>query len=178
MDLDNEDSVPADVQCRRRQEGRSSQVSSPAQTKRSDRSVLSIDDALSEENYDQMELPSESYATYKASLGPAKKKGVEKIEWKSKPPANQGRQRACDVVRGTLGLRTNAAKAVESIRNAFQLFIPNNMIQIIVQSTDRKIEEVLDDLPEEAVNDSTRPYLRTTTVLGMNKSLIQALTAV
>ena len=38
-------------------------------------------------------------------------------------------------------------------------------IQLIVQSTNRKIEEVLDDLPEEAVNDSTRPYLRTTTVL-------------
>ena len=50
LDLDDEDSVPADVQCRRRQEGQSSQVSSPAQTKRSDRSVLSIDDALSEEN--------------------------------------------------------------------------------------------------------------------------------
>ena len=36
LDLDNEDSVPADVQCRRRQEGQLSQVPSPAQTKRSD----------------------------------------------------------------------------------------------------------------------------------------------
>ena len=99
-----------------------------------------------------MELPSEPY---KASLGPAKKKGVEKIEWTSKPSANQGRQRACDVVRGTPGLRTNAAKTVEAIRDAFQLFMPNNMIQLIVQSTNRNIEEVLDDLPEEAVNDST-----------------------
>ena len=49
------------------------------QTKRSDHSVLSIDDALSEENYDQMELPSEPYATYKASLGPAKKKELRKL---------------------------------------------------------------------------------------------------
>ena len=62
-------------------------------------------------------------------------------------------------------MTTNVAKAVELIRDAFQLFIPNNMILLNVQSTNRKIEEVLDDLPEEAVNDSTRPYLRTTTVL-------------
>ena len=56
-----------------------STVSPPAKrSKRTDRAILTIDTALNPDNYDDMDLPSSSFQTFTACLGPAKKKESRK----------------------------------------------------------------------------------------------------
>ena len=84
------------------------------------RLVNSIDSALDQENFDDLELPEEGQChTYCAKLGPARKKNVEKIFWTDEQQEPRGRQRECDILKGKPGLRSNAAKAVKSPRDAF-----------------------------------------------------------
>ena len=125
--------------------------------------VLSIEDALDPDNFDRIEIP-EALAskTFSANLGPAKKKNVQKIQWVEKACSEPGRQRACDVVKGIPDLRTQAAKDVSSMREAFALFITPAMVDKIVTSTNGKIEETITGLSEEVLEDSTKPYIRLT----------------
>ena len=73
----------------------------------------------------------------------------------------------CDILKGVPGLKSDAAKAVASTRNAFNLFVTPAMVRHIVESTNRKIEEAFANLPEEAIDDDTNPYLWTMNEMEM-----------
>ena len=87
---------------------------------------------MNPDNYDDMDLPSSSFQTFTACLGPAKKKGVKKIRWTDKPPVPQGRQQQCDILKEAPVLKSAAAKAVESMRDAFNLFVTPGMMKVLV----------------------------------------------
>ena len=124
----------------------------PKRPRTKKRLVCGIDEALDPQNYDELDIPAGG-RTFTARLGPAKKKNVEKITWTDEQPGARGRQRQCDVLRGTPGLRTTAAKSVESMRDAFELFVTPEMIDIVVTNTNKRIAEVLENLPEDTKAD-------------------------
>ena len=90
---------------------RSSPDPPPKHPKRSERLVLSIENALDPDKFDRIEIQRASASkTFSANLRSGKKKNVQKIHWVEKACSESGRQRACDVVKGVPGLRTQAAK--------------------------------------------------------------------
>ena len=138
----------------------------PKRPRTKKRLVCGIDEALDPQNYDELDIPAGG-RTFTARLGPAKKKNVEKITWTDEQPGARGRQRQCDVLRGTPGLRTTAAKSVESMRDAFELFVTPEMIDIVVTNTNRRIAEVLENLPEETKADDRLTHYRSTDACEM-----------
>ena len=138
----------------------------PKRPRTKKRLVCGIDEALDPQNYDELDIPAGG-RTFTARLGPAKKKNVEKITWTDEQPGARGRQRQCDVLRGTPGLRTTAAKSVESMRDAFELFVTPEMIDIVVTNTNKRIAEVLENLPEETKADDRLTHYRSTDACEM-----------
>ena len=51
---------------------------------------------------------------------------------------------------------------MENIRDAFDLFISEEMVNLIVDSTNGKIKSTLSNVTDEVLQDDTRPYLRKT----------------
>ena len=51
---------------------------------------------------------------------------------------------------------------MENIRDAFDLFISEEMVNLIVDSTNGKIKSTLSNMTDEVLRDDTRPYLRET----------------
>ena len=95
----------------------------------------------------------------------SQEKNVDTITWTDQQPKHpQGRRRQCDILRGEPGLRSGAARDVESMHDAFELFISPSMEDEIVDATNRKIEETLASIPVEK-RDDTMPYLKPTNAL-------------
>lgn len=145
------------------EEGSTNPLGSPSakRLRTANRLVNSIDAALEPDNYDPMPLPALTrWHTWTANLGPAKKKNVEKISWTDKPAEQRGRQMQCDIVKGNPGLRSVAAKAVSTIRDAFDLFITPAMVDLVVRETNKKIEVTISKLREPPSDKTT--FINTT----------------
>ena len=69
----------------------------------------SINAAIDEDNYDELELPEQTiWHTWKAKVGPVKSKTAEPISWTDQPPEQRGRQTQCNIAKSKLGLTTEA----------------------------------------------------------------------
>ena len=144
------------------QSDRSATSSPPPKRSRMDkRLVCGIDEALEPENFEEMELPT-TKKTYTTYLGPTKKRNVEKVLWTEEQPTTRGRQRLCDVIRSPPGLNTQAARSAATIGEASNLFFSEWMMDLVLASTNLKIDETLSKQTEEALHDDTKPYLRKT----------------
>ena len=115
--------------------------------------VNSVDKSLDEHYYDPHDFGvAEDLASEKvleAFLGPKKNRNIKKIFWTNKKPPNGGRQRACDVLPRTTQPSTllPVASGIDSINDAFQILFPDQMVQLIVDKTNTKIQHVKDNLP-------------------------------
>ena len=88
---------------------------------------------------------------------------MEKIFWTDEQPEPRGRQRECDMLKGNPGLQSNAAKAVKSPRDAFELFMSPGMVEIAVEATNARIESTIAELTKEHPLPDHMPYVKTTT---------------
>ena len=90
---------------------RSSTDPPPKRPKRSERLVLSIENALDPDKFDRIEIQRASASkTFSANLRSEKKKNVQKIQWVEKACSESGLQRACDVVKGVLSANSSCKK--------------------------------------------------------------------
>eukprot|EP00112_Aurelia_sp_Birch-Aquarium-sp1_P021631 Seg5874.2 transcript_id=Seg5874.2/GoldUCD/mRNA.D3Y31 product="hypothetical protein" protein_id=Seg5874.2/GoldUCD/D3Y31 len=83
--------------------------------------VNSLDAALDEENYKELNL-SESDTIHVGYLGSRKKKETELIKWSEKKPVFKGRQNSYNVITEKPGVKGVAAKSADTPRKAFELF--------------------------------------------------------
>ena len=130
------------------------------------RLVRSIESAQDISNYDPLILPS-SHVTYKTTLRDTDDKTVSPISFTTKPPINSGRRRQCDVIKEPLGVR-GIAKECKTEIDCWKLFITEQMIDIIIESTNRNIAKTIVNL-QDKVESGKYGYLRST-----NKDEIEA----
>ena len=130
-------------------------------SRRSDRLVTGINAVLETDNFEKMDLPPANRKTCTGYLGQRKKKDTEKILWTDAQPDARGRQRQCDIIRVAPGLKSREVKSVETIREAFEFF-SEEMMDLVVSSTNLKIQQTLSKQPREALKDDTKPYLHPT----------------
>ena len=117
------------------------------------RLVNSVDKSLDESCYDPHDFDvAEDFASEKvleAYLGPKKNSNTKKTFSTYKKPPNAGRQRACDVLSRIPQPWTplTLTSGIDSINDAFNILFPDQMIQLIVDTTNTKIQHVKDNLP-------------------------------
>ena len=126
------------------------------------RLVNSIDNALTLDNYDPLVLPDANFETVTGCLGPKSMATTQKIFWTNEPYTPVGRQRACDVITGNVSAIRRNTKRADSIRDAFELFMNEDMITLIVHKTNLKIDEVIEKLPEATKSNSKYSYIKQT----------------
>ena len=103
--------------------------------------VNSIDASLCSDNYDPLVLPDNNFETITGYLGPKSKDTTPKIFWTNEPYTPAGRQRLCDVITSDVSSIRRNTKCTDSIRDAFELFMNEDMITLIVNKTNLKIDE-------------------------------------
>ena len=112
----------------------------------------SIDTANDEENYQLVDLPAEKqWQTWTAKLGPKKSKTAETIKWTDQPPDQRGRQQQWDVLREKQSLRTGTARSCSSPREVFDLLITLEMVDLVVEPTNSRINETIGSLGKRGV---------------------------
>ena len=135
----------------------------PKRPRTSLRLVNSIDAALEEDNYEPMDVSGVArWTTWKAKLGPKKSKTAETITWTDEPPEDRGRQRQCDIMKEKQAPRTREARCCKTPREVFDLFITRSMVDTVVQSTNKRIQETINKLGDALEEDDTKPFVRTT----------------
>ena len=95
-------------------------------------------------------------------MRPAKSNAnTPKINWTTKPNANAGRQRACDVIRSAVGT-VRYADGINNIDDCFSKFINADMIvEMIVLGSNIKINSYLENHSDK-VGHNKYPFLRIT----------------
>ena len=108
------------------------------------RLVNSIDKSLDENCY----YPHD-FGVPETFVGLKKNPNTKKIFWTNKNPPNASCQRACDVLPLISQLLTllPLVSGFNSINDALQILFPDQMVQLIVEKTNTKIQNVKDDLP-------------------------------
>ena len=94
--------------------------------------------------------------------GTKKSKTAETITWTDEPPEDRGRQRQCDIVKEKQAPRTREARSCKTPREVFDLFITHSMVDTVVQSTNKRIQETINKLGDALEDDDTKPFVRTT----------------
>ena len=80
---------------------------------------------------------------------------VEKKHWHllQNHPKNLGQTKQCDVVKEAFGVR-GEVKNINSEVGAFSLFVSDEILNIIVQNTNKHIENTMSKLPQEILCNS------------------------
>lgn len=125
--------------------------------------VKSIESCLDEDNFDPVELPGHEKVLTAYLEKPKRKNdpGLQ-IKWTSQPPAPGGRQNRLDVIRGSVGVKKNAKRAMEP-KECWKLFFTEQMISAIVKHTNEKISSLRKNMPPEVLSDSRNCYFGETT---------------
>ena len=106
------------------------------------RLVNSIDSALDEANYDNLEASNRNITlTSHVPHETDKKKKIE-LKFVNVKPVTVGRQRSSDVIRQKPGL-SPYLRNVSSQTEVFSLFITDEMVLCILEYTNKKIQETL-----------------------------------
>jgi len=130
--------------------------------------LVIIDKALDLDNYDPLDLPDANFETLTGYLGPKSKATTEKIFWTNEPYTHVGRQRACDVITDNVSTIRRNTKRADSIRDAFELFMDEDMITLIVHKTNLKIDEIIKNLPETIKSNSKYGYKKQTDAIEIH----------
>ena len=117
------------------------------------RIVNSIDKSLDENCFDPHDfgtvVEDENEVILTGYLGPKKNPNTPKIFWTNKVPTTVGRQRSCDILprNPTAATVLPLAANVNTITDAFHVLFHTEMVQLIINRTNAKIEYVRDNLP-------------------------------
>ena len=106
-------------------------------------------------------------------LGPKSKPNTPTITWQSNIP-HQGQQRRCDVINGQSGKFRGEARNVTSKVEAFDLFFSQEMTDLIVIRTNKRIDDCLAVLRENKhhlFESNKNPWLKNTDVLEIRALL-------
>ena len=88
-----------------------------------------------------------NWETFTGCFGPKSKPNTPTITWQSNI-SHQGRQRRCDVINGQSGKLRGEARNVTSEVEAFDLFFSQEMTDLIVIKTNKRIDDCLAVLRE------------------------------
>ena len=129
------------------------------------RIVNSINACFEVDNFDEIHVSLSSKADAKDEvlvgyLGPKSNANTPKINWTTKPNANVGRQRACDVIRSAVST-VRYADGINNIDDCFSKFINADMIEMIVLRSNIKINSYLENHSDK-VGHHKYPFLRIT----------------
>ena len=104
-------------------------------------------------------------------MGPVKDPKTEKVYWVSDPPNDVGRQRACDTVkgRGSCMLPNTAAKTAETHEDIFGLFFDSDIMNIIAEKTNLRIQDTIDSLSaKHNIGESDKySWIKTTDIIEL-----------
>jgi len=108
------------------------------------RLVHSIETAQEMDNYDPLVLD-ENVKTYISLVKDKDTKTEYNMTFTNQQPTVTGRQRQCDVIREAFGVR-GIAKDCRTEIDCWQLFITNEMVEMIVMYTNKNIQLLLEKL--------------------------------
>ena len=124
------------------------------------RKVHSIDSALTETNYDIVEL-SETKCQITGKLPTDENKNKKRdIHFVNFPPKTTGRQNKQNVIKNKPGVHGNS-KNIRTEREGFEFYITEAMVQDIVNYTNKRITNTLKLIPEHKNETGKYPYLKT-----------------
>ena len=131
-----------------------SEPSASAETRRGQANrIKDIDSALDADNYDAFQSPRED----KFVVQVAKKTRDEpekKITWTTEVPLPPGRQNRANIIRIKPGVRGRKAKNASDALQAWSLFFDEEMIEMIVRGTNKRLQKRKETLSEKERNDS------------------------
>ena len=114
------------------------------------RLVNPIDTSLNEENFEQVVYVNKhgNFETFTGYMGPAKDPKTKNVYWVSDPPNDVGHQRASDTAKGRVSciLPNTAAKTAESHEGIFSLFFDSDIMNVIAEKTNLRIQDTIDSL--------------------------------
>jgi hypothetical protein len=126
------------------------------------RLINSLANSLDPTKYDPIQLP-EELSTYDCVMIKKTKKVPAKIlTWTNQAPVHTGRQGMENIMRTEGGLLENA-RAANTPTQAWNLFISNAIIDIIVENTNTKIDKKLSELDVNALDAKNLYYTNHTT---------------
>ena len=121
------------------------------------RLVNSIDSSLSEEHFDPIELPQEK-TIIGIILSQNKKKNTE-VKFTSQPTKITGCQSSRDVISNKPGLSAKS-NGIENELQAFQLFFNDEILDIIVSHTNKRIDASIGEIPPDTLQNGKYPHLK------------------
>ena len=139
------------------------------------RLVKSIDAELDMGNYDPITYLNcdGNWETFTGYLGPKSKPNTPTITWQSNIPL-QGRQRRCDVINGQSSKLRGEARNVTSEVEAFDFFFSQEMTDLIVIKTNKRIDDrlaVSRENKHHLFESNKNPWLKNTDVLEIRTLL-------
>ena len=161
------------------EEGEEDQLERETQSSRKkltrNRLVKSIDAALDMGNYDPITYLNcdGNWEIFTGYLGPKSKPNTLTITWQSNI-LHQGRQRRCEVINGQRCKLRGEARNVTSEVEAFDLFFSQEMADLIVIKTNKRIDDrlaVLRENKHDLFESNKNPWLKNTDVLEITALL-------
>ena len=122
------------------------------------RLVNSIDSSLSEENFDRIELPTQEKTIIGIILSQNKKKNTE-VKFTNQPTKTAGRQSSRDVISNKPGLSAKS-NGIENELQAFQLLFTDDILDIIVSHTNKRIDASIGEIPQDTLQNGKYPHLK------------------
>ena len=139
------------------------------------RNVHSIDSALCESNYDILPLPEEEKTITgelpndQPNTGKNKKDKKKAIHFSNIPQKITGRQKACNIIPNKPGVAASF-RNTQAERDAFELFFTKAMVEDIVISTNKRIEQTIAVVGEERLASNKYSHVKlvdTTDILAL-----------
>ena len=132
----------------------------------SNRLVNSIDSCLDPRNFDETSLPQNTMGTDEEQLltghlGPKSNINTPKINWTTTPPSTTGRQRSCDVIKSAVST-VRYANDFYDIRSTFSTLVTEEIITLIVEKTNKRLEVIIDRCAQKIGNNSRYGFIRKT----------------
>ena len=122
------------------------------------RLVNSIDSSLSEENFDPTESPTEEKTIIRIIPSQNKKKNTE-VKFTNQPTKTTGHQSSRDVISNKPGLSAKS-NGIENELQAFQLFFTDEILDIIVSHTNKRIDASIGEIPPDTSQNGKYPHLK------------------
>ena len=131
----------------------------PKKTLTSNRLVNSIASCLNRSNFNEVTLPQNTVGnnekeTLTGFLGSKSKNNTPERHWTTTPPSTTGgRQRSCDVIKSAVS-KVRYGNVVTDIRSAFNTLITEEMINLIVKNTNKRMEIIMNTCADKIANNS------------------------
>ena len=152
-------------------------VKRPKKMLTSNRLVNSMDNSLDPTRYDEITLPKNTSGSNEVEvltgyLGPKSNQATPKNYWTTDPPSLTGRQRLCNVIKSNIAT-VKYCNDLTDIRSIFHKLIDEEMIRLIVEKTNMKLDLIIERFSDKITSNSRYGFVRKTdtteiyTLIGM-----------